>query len=183
VPEDKDLKISRFMETAQSYCVLVESCRGIPKRVFVEQCLGRLSDLFTQALELPLPRIRGKKPGLPDVTHEEWNVIFKRLQAKLGKHDRYWMVFEPFETPQPEAIHGSLADDLADTWRDLKGGLLAARAGKRARAVWDWRFLFEHHWGPHHAAHAFRPLHGLLFGPAGIPVRFPRRRKKRPKAK
>jgi aldehyde:ferredoxin oxidoreductase len=71
------------------------------------------------------------------------------LSAKLGGHDLYRMVFDPFETPEPEPIEGSISDDLADIWLD---------------AVSVCRFSFEYHWGPHHAAHAVRPLFGLLLG-------------------
>jgi hypothetical protein len=59
-----------------------------------------------------------------------------------------------------DAIHGSISDDLADIWRDVKMGLLAFDSGKPKcikDAVWHWRFSFGSHWG-YHVAGAIRAL-------------------------
>jgi hypothetical protein len=93
---------------------------------------------------------------------------FNESNRLLGNHDYYWMVFEPFQTAQPESIYGSISHDLADIWRDLKVGLLAASTGKLSDAICDSRFSFEVHWGPFHDGHTVRPLFGLLFGEHAI---------------
>ena len=178
-----DPKIIRFRKTVEQYCALIENCKGTAKRDFVEQCLRLLVDLFSQSLELNFQNIRGKTPDLPSVSYEEWKVIYRRIEVKLGKHGLYRKVLDPFDPKPPKSNYGSLADDLADTWRDLKDGLLAAKAGKLDEAVWKWRFSFECHWGPNHGAHAFSPLHHLLFGLNEIPVRTSHGKRKRPKAK
>jgi hypothetical protein len=41
-------------------------------------------------------------------------------------------------------VVASLADDIADIYRDLKKGF--ALLGSRDGAVWEWRHGFEHHW-------------------------------------
>ena len=63
--------------------------------------------------------------------------------ATLGV-DLYWEVFDPRELSEPVA--GSLSDDLADIYRDLRRGLAAAERDIE-EAVWDWRFSYETHWG------------------------------------
>ena len=58
----------------------------------------------------------------------------------------------------------SLADDLADIYRDVKNGLVAEQAGAAARpndVLWTWRFAFESHWATH-AADALRALQTAL---------------------
>jgi hypothetical protein len=44
------------------------------------------------------------------------------LEEKLGNWDLCRQVFDP--TKDEEAISGTLADDLADIYRDLKKGLI-----------------------------------------------------------
>jgi hypothetical protein len=153
------------MEIAQGYCALVENGVGVDTRAFLERCLQLLLHLFSLALELP--DVQGHLGG-SRVTYEEHRDVVQRIKASLGNRDSYWMVFEPFQTAQPESIYGSISDDLAGIWSDLKRGLLVARTGELADAICEWRFSFETHWGPFHAAHAFRPLFGLLFGENAI---------------
>ena len=59
-----------------------------------------------------------------------------------------------------DAIVGSLADDLADTYFDLKEGLALQEAGETepSRVIWEWRFSFDIHWGEH-ALSALRSLY------------------------
>jgi hypothetical protein len=58
---------------------------------------------------------------------------------------------------------GSIADDLADTWRDLKQGLLALESGSpEADVVFSWRHDFTSHWG-RHAVNALAALHDFYW--------------------
>lgn len=70
----------------------------------------------------------------------------------------------------PDPVVGSLADDLADIWRDLRPGLDAMDAVQSAAAdpetiLWHWRWTFAYHWG-RHAAAAIRVLHDICHGSA-----------------
>ena len=61
-------------------------------------------------------------------------------------------------------INGSLADDLAGIYCDLRPGLDAwgaSDAATRTAIVWDWRITYESHWG-HHVIDAMRAIHALL---------------------
>jgi uncharacterized protein DUF5063 len=51
-----------------------------------------------------------------------------------------------------------VADDLADTYRDLWSGLVLYRLGRPEAAAWEWSFSFRAHWG-HHVAGARYALH------------------------
>lgn len=65
------------------------------------------------------------------------------VAEKLSR-DVYWEIFDPLEAQLPEAVLGSISDDLADIWRDVKPASLAeVNAGA---AVWNWRFSTETHW-------------------------------------
>ena len=70
-------------------------------------------------------------------------------------------------------VAGSLSDDLADIWRDLKLGLLAMEsdaADRSADIAWHWRFSFESHWAQH-AAGAIGGLNALCYGQFADPNR------------
>lgn len=115
--------------------------------------------LISQAAELP---DRGKLRTRPEgVAHESWKTIYEDLQNRLSERNSYWKVFDPWQDVEP--IRGSISDDLADTWRDLKAGLLVLDAGSLANAVAEWRFSFHYHWGPNHATHVLRPLLTIAF--------------------
>ena len=64
---------------------------------------------------------------------------------------------------QSEAIHGSLADDIAGIYGDLRKGsaLFDDRNGTKAEAIWMWRVMFLSHWGDH-AMNALRTIHHVL---------------------
>jgi Domain of unknown function (DUF5063) len=69
-------------------------------------------------------------------------------------------MFDPYESGATPVM-GSLADDAADIYRDLRGGLsLIDVDGGLDNAVWEWQFGFEYHWGVH-AASALYALHSL----------------------
>ena len=88
-------------------------------------------------------------------------MLFKNLRRKLGPHDRYWEFFNPYVKDDP--VTRSLADDLADIYRDIQPGLKLYRYGSkgaRGAAIWNWRFGLTSHWG-HHATDALRALQQL----------------------
>jgi hypothetical protein len=79
----------------------------------------------------------------------------------LGDWDLYWQVFDP--TKDSEAIHGSLADDIADIYRDIKEGLGLQDPDITLQrdAIWSWRLGYYSHWGQH-AINALYMAHALL---------------------
>lgn len=62
-----------------------------------------------------------------------------------------------------EAIRGSLADDIADIYFDLKEGfgLRQKHQIQPEKSIWCWRFGFYSHWGKH-AMDALRTIHSIL---------------------
>jgi hypothetical protein len=116
--------------------------------------------LISQALELPdVGKLRTQPDG---ITHESLNAVFENLRTQLGDHDRYPKIFIPWQSEPAEPISGSISDDLAGAWTDLKLGLLVLDAGSLGNAAAEWHFSFRYHWGPNHATHVLRPLLGLV---------------------
>jgi hypothetical protein len=91
----------------------------------------------------------------------EWNHLYNALKEKLGDWNLYWQVFDP--TKVSEAIRGSLADDIADIYRDLKDGINLQENDKvlPRDIIFEWRIGFYSHWG-RHAINALGTIHCLL---------------------
>jgi hypothetical protein len=110
-----------------------------------------------------LPETSPPEYDAPRIGHEEWKAMFNSIGAGLPGHDSYWVAFEPVQLEPPNPIVGSLADAVADTWRDIRVGLLLIDSGglnSRDAAVREWHFAFLSHWG-RHAVEAIAVLHAL----------------------
>ena len=158
-----DDSISTFARAAREYCALVERESSGTSWEFAADCLASLLRLHLHALALP-----NAKPSTDEVLDRVDDIAREQVLKNLTrlKRDLYWSVFEPIEGEKPEPGVGSLSDDLADIWRDVKPGLLAIENGGSGAldgAVWHWRFSFETHWG-RHSAEAISGLHALCFG-------------------
>lgn len=89
----------------------------------------------------------------------------RALTAKLGDLDLYSFVFDPYEEPTTPVV-GSLANDIADIYRDLAEGFAAVEAGGTTESgLWEWRVGFASHWG-RHAAHTLYGVY-VLTHPGG----------------
>ena len=142
--------LAEFITQAQSYCALIEDPSPADPQQFAHQCLGHLLRLSDLAMQLPPDLESGDDQPVPVDPQQRKTVeasISKRLPA-----DCYWQVYHPLPLEQDdlEPCVGSLADDLADIWSDLKPGFAS-------------RSSFEHHWGKH-AADAIPVLYSICYG-------------------
>ena len=161
-----------FVQLAEQFCELVEASEGIGREELLHRMHTLLPRLYAQALLLPndpegedvaeedddSDEPLNHAPDPDRSSHEAWQHLYKSLGEKLGSTDFYAEIFDPYHDPPEEAVMGSLADDFADIYRDLKAGLLKWSRGERDAAVWHWRFDFEAHWGEH-ASGALRAIH------------------------
>ena len=153
-------ELEQFWGTAERYCALVESLEELSRHEFLARLNLALPELYLAALRLPTRFEDDEDPpeGISD--EESWN-LFQRVQSKLGDADSYVVIFDPWDKAEEPAV-ASLADDVANIYRDLKAVLADERA---ERSAWDWRFAFTNHWG-HHATNALNATHWLLHSSA-----------------
>jgi hypothetical protein len=123
--------------------------------------LIRVSRLYLAGLELPPERPGGATDDriaerVGDDERQAVAIACRRLPLEL-----YWEVFDPLSTPSEAPVCGSVTDDVADIYGEVVPGLREYEAGRRAQAVWGWRFGLRHHWGEH-ATSAIRALHCWL---------------------
>lgn len=91
----------------------------------------------------------------------QWAPMYESLKTKFGDWNLYWGVFNPLS--ERETIRGSLADDIADIYGDLKDGVILHenREVPAEDNIWHWRCTFYVHWGEH-ATDALRTIYFIL---------------------
>jgi Domain of unknown function (DUF5063) len=150
--------VDEFRHAANRFCQLVESADELSRHEFLTGLDGSLPEIYGAALRLPATFDEGDEPE--GISHEQWTEMFQRIRTKLGDADGYLLFFDPWDKDDPP-VEASLADDVADIYRDLKRVIVD---GRGEQGAWDWRFAFTQHWGDH-AANALKATHWLLHRP------------------
>jgi hypothetical protein len=163
---------TRFGSVAQRFCAVVDSAPSLDRIEFLMQVYRILPQLIGEAISLPNIELNDDENQEEErrkwavraragLTEPQWVQLYPLLKDKLGDWDLYWQVFDP--TTDSEAIRGSLADDIADTCRDLKEGIILSETHQASPEdnIWHWRLGFYSHWGSH-AMLALRTIHFLL---------------------
>lgn len=156
---------TRFLGVAERFCAVVDSARDVNKEDLILAVYRLLPELIGEAVSMPVVESSDSthhtKCKGAVLTDQQWAELYSLLKEKLGNWDIYFHVFDP--TKDQEAIRGSLADDIADIYRDLKKGLVCHHSDCKSAddILWEWRFLFYSHWGDH-AMSALRTVHFLL---------------------
>jgi hypothetical protein len=152
--------VTAFVETAREFCRLIEEHRKESRKSFLRRISATLARLYAGAVHLPRTSPSGRVKARR-LSKREWQTLFMSLGRKLGSECCYWECFNPYV--REELMAGSLADDFADIYRDIKPGLVSYDAGSpssQEAAVTEWRLGMLSHWG-HHATGALRVLHQL----------------------
>ena len=138
----------------------------IKRSVWAAKIYESLAELVLEVQRLP--KVAEKNVDVsradPNLSHEKWELIYKRMKSNLGNYEHYRKIFDARPSNDEPPISGSIADDLADIYRDLQDGLrrLESDPDHPATAIGDWRMSFAIHWGKH-AVHAIAALHDFLF--------------------
>jgi hypothetical protein len=179
LPTVESRALSAFGELAGEFCRLIEGHRGQAPGAFLGAVQLLLPQLYAAGLALPDLRVlfpsesdvaEAAEHAAPDAGEvepdpdrgddEDWSALFTSLGTLLGERNHYREVFDPFEPETEAEVMGSLADDLADIYRDLRAGLRKWQRGESGEALWEWRFGFQTHWGEHLTG-ALRAIHVL----------------------
>jgi hypothetical protein len=146
-------RIASFAETARGFCLWCES-RSLEASREVTAAMW-LASLHANALRLP-KAASDNSDGLPDIPEE----LLSHAKRNLANFDGYYYreYFDPNPTLNEESVIGDVGDDLLDTYKDIRAGLILFDRGESSEALWHWSFLHQVHWG-HHAVGAMFALH------------------------
>lgn len=151
-------RFDMFVESARAFCSWIEGLPELPSDGLwdLDEAPALISALLADGHRLPV--VAPTDAEIADVPMSEWSAVHRRTLAWTEASDNYWTV-EPGGSEPSEATLGSIADDLADTWRDLRGCLTALDSGSLWQDVsWQFRFDMTSHWRKH-VVEALRALH------------------------
>jgi hypothetical protein len=147
----------RFRSAAADFIQAVDSTSQMECEPFLARVSHCLAELYSSALHLP--------PVEPDTAvasdsppvNDELTELFRSLKQKIGPLEEYWEIFDA--TAKEAPVQGSIALDISEIYLDLKKDLhhIEERASQRD-FLWDLRFSFRSHWGPHLLA-ALKAIH------------------------
>jgi len=152
--------VGHLTRIAREYCAFIED---------FDKAADADSVAFLVKLARLLPRLHAAietldDPGeaddlLSDIDPECRFALFSRLRQALGELDSYWTEFDVGRDWQEQS--GSLADDLADIYWELKAGLDRLDQEHTALpTLRSWGSGYRLHWGQH-LVDAERHLYGL----------------------
>jgi hypothetical protein len=114
-----------------------------------------LCKLYGAALGFPLVDPYGWQGG-PDIPPLQLAQAKANLSGFNGWYYReYW---DPHPLLDDESCMGDVGDDMLDTYKDIKRGLLYFDQGQLDEATQHWAYLHRSHWG-RHAVGAIFALH------------------------
>jgi len=158
-----EASLKSFREPAEEFCRIVEAASEGAPLEFLMRLRPILPQLHLAALRLPRVDV-DEWEGDPEIPHrsdKDWGLLYERLKKVLGQYDLYWTVFDARKYNE-EAMHDSLADDLADIYYELTSPIKAASCGIPVGCVlWELRFSFYSHWGAHLVS-AAKAMHDYL---------------------
>ena len=152
--------LSDFAKVARAYCSWCEASHPEHSDSLAAYWLGRL---YSQALLLPQVESENED-GLPELPSEALAEATKNLAEFAGRY--YREVFDPDPSLADGPVMGDIGDDLLDTYKDVRAGLVLFDRGEANEALWHWSFLHRIHWG-RHAVGAMYALHCLTISQGG----------------
>jgi len=151
--------VQAFAAEARRYCTWAVSIEQGDQGA--ANALRRIVALYEAALRLPEPSVKGTQDDRPAFVSREEREAVRVACARLPLQ-YYSELFDPLPVPaDEEPVVGDIADDIADIFSDVLGGLRCFDRERVPDAVWEWAFGFQIHWGKH-ASSAIRALHAYL---------------------
>lgn len=152
--------VARLTRVAQEYCAFIEgfdTAKEPDISLFIRQLSGLLPRLHLAVETLADAVVT--EDLLAEIDAEQRFSLYSRLHRAFGDLDAYWLEFDVGRDSQEKS--GSLADDLADIYWELKAGLdRLANDGTPVPTLRCWGAGYRLHWGQH-LVDAERHLYGL----------------------
>lgn len=136
--------IRSFSQVAAGFCAWCEG-DSLGPRPELRAAIW-LAKLHAGAMELPSAD-GDDGSELAEIPTEQREAAERNLRPFRGWY--YRTVFDPAPTLHDAPVMGDVGDDLVDTYKDVKLGLLLFVQGRTEEAVWNWAFSHRIHWGCH----------------------------------
>lgn len=148
--KDFTVRAEDFAYAAKIYCEIIDCHNTYSKENFLCELAKALSALYHTGLMLP-----DVEPDNDEAIDDYGSSIDRErlnqeIASKLGDFNFYWEIYNPYDLKEPVA--GSIGDDVADIYVDLRIGLEVYKNETNAEmieAIWHWRFSFYTHISNH----------------------------------
>lgn len=156
--------VIEFLTVANEYCLFVEKAESYTKDDISQYLLKVLPLLYLKGTLLPIIKENDFEISERYVNEELWTNIYKSLNNKFGKDDRYKVIRNNDNLESVPSI-ASISDNLSDIYQDMKDFVILYQKGTHAakeNAVSECKKLFETHWG-FKLLSAIKAIHCILF--------------------
>jgi hypothetical protein len=159
-------QVIEFVAVANETCSFLELSSAFSRPDFVDKTRKILPLLYYKATLLPTTEPVYEDGTEKFVTEEGWRMVHDSILKKLGRYNDYPEVFDPVVKDTEDQVGGSIAENLADIYQDLKDFVMLYRMGTvdlMNDALWECMQHFEQGWGQK-LLNALRALHNLMHG-------------------
>lgn len=142
-------KVIDFLTVANEFTLLIENCSTYPRDHVIDYLQRVMPLLYLKGSLLPFITPSDPEQNERFVTEEQYEKIFNELRVLFGDSDIYWRIANPTGTV-PEPVRGSIAEDLADIYQEMKDFILLYQKSLTAakeNAVFSCYKYFRKHWG------------------------------------
>jgi len=167
--ESKELVQSKsvleFITVANEMCIFLEEIEKYDMEFLLTYLQKVLPLLYLKGTMLPDLVVSDENGNERFVTLEEWEKIYLKILNKTGIKDNFYFI-NSYSDVNDKKEKGSIAENLADIYQDLKDFLLLYQKNTlsaQENAVNSSKKLFESNWGLK-AIHTHKAIHWLLFG-------------------
>ena len=146
--DEDNLYFRELVLATNDFCLLIEHIETYRRGDWLADVARILPRIQTAMTHLDGRKLEYGFFTLPDL--EERFELFCRLKDQLGEDDSYWLEYDKCDNDQDKT--GSLADDFADIYFELKRGLTLYEADKTNNsedALIMWQTGYVLHWGQH----------------------------------
>lgn len=158
--------VIEFTAVANELCSFLEQAGSFPRLDFIDKSRKILPLLYYKATQLPVTESLYEEETGKFVTEEDWNAIHDSILQKLGRYNDYPEVIDPMYRDTDDAVGGSIAENLADIYQDIKDFVMRYHMGTvelMNDAIWECMQHFDQSWGQK-LLNSLRALHNLMHG-------------------
>ncbi|MFP4366421.1 MAG: DUF5063 domain-containing protein [Bacteroidales bacterium] len=158
--------VIEFVAVANEMCTFLEQADSFARADFVDKSRKILPLLYYKATLLPSTEAIFEDGTERFVTEEDWQSVHDGVLQKLGRYNDYPEVLDPVIKDTEDKVGGSIAENLADIYQDIKDFVMLYRMGTvelMNDALWECMQHFDQNWGQK-LLNSLRALHYLLHG-------------------